>query len=315
MDETRESLPNLRQLEQFVAVAEELHFGRAAQRLHMQQAPLSQAIQKLEVALGIQLFERTHRSVTLTPAGAALLDEARGLVRRGREFTGLARGLRQGELGRLTVGFVSTAMYGDLPGVVRAFGERHPGVDLQLRETTSDVQVRQLESGDIDIGLLLGELPRGMNAIRSRVVRTETLIVALPTSWDANRFATGESNGAVLEVLQDESLVTIPRRVGASLYDAILACFRDRGLRPRFGQEAIQMQTILGLTAAGLGYAIVPASMRLLARPDIRFLDIAGGAPEIELRVAWRLGDPSPLTHDFVRLATAESPNRVASSA
>ncbi|HET9659791.1 MAG TPA: LysR substrate-binding domain-containing protein [Thermomicrobiales bacterium] len=311
----RASLPNLRQLEQFIAVAEELHFGRAAARLHMQQAPLSQAIQKLEVALGMQLFERTHRSVTLTPAGAALLDEARGLIRRGREFTRLASGLSQGELGRLTVGFVSTAMYGDLPGIVRTFGEGHPRVDLQLRETTSDVQVRQLESGELDIGLLLGELPQGIAAIRSRMVRTESLIVALPTSWEASRFATGVSGDAALEVLHDESLLTIPRRVGPPLYDAILTCFRERGLRPRFGQEAIQMQTILGLTAAGLGYAIVPDSMRMLARPDVRFLDIAGGAPHVELRVAWRASDPNPLTHDFVRLATAESPNRAASSA
>src|SRR6185312_1900177 len=134
MDDIYESLPNLRQLEQFIAVAEELHFGRAAERLHMHQAPLSQAIQKLEVSLGLQLFERTHRSVALTPAGERLLEEARGLVRRGREFNRVAHGLSRGELGRLTIGFVSTAMYGYLPEVVRAFGERFPGVDLRLQE-------------------------------------------------------------------------------------------------------------------------------------------------------------------------------------
>jgi DNA-binding transcriptional LysR family regulator len=307
MDDLRESIPNLRQLEQFIAVAEELHFGRAAERLHMHQAPLSQAIQKLEVSLGLQLFERTHRSVALTPAGATLLEEARGLVRRGREFIRVAHGLSRGELGRLTIGFVSTAMYGYLPEVVRAFGERFPEVDLRLRESTSDVQLRHLESGELDIGFLLGALPRGVNAIGRRVVRTEPLVVAVPTAWAASQLTCDETGEVDLELLHEESLLTIPRRIGAPLYDAIVECFRDRGLQPNFGQEAIQMQTILGLTAAGLGYAIVPASMRLLARPDVRFFDIAGGTPQIELLVAWRVGDPNPLTHTFVRLATAQS--------
>lgn len=302
-------MPNVRQLEQFIAVADELHFGRAAQRLHMQQAPLSQAIQKLEVSLGLQLFERTHRSVALTPAGAALVEDAREAVRRMRDFVRVAHGLSRGELGRITVGFVSTAMYGYLPDVVRAFGERYPRVDLQLREATSDVQIRQLESSDIDIGLVLGALPSGSDMIRSHLVRTDRLIVALPALWDPDRFTAGTPNSVELQRVQNEQLLTIPRRVGAALYDAILACFRDRGLSPRFGQEAIQMQTILGLTAAGLGYAIVPESMRLLARPDVRFMDIVGETPKIDLRVAWRSNDPNPLTYAFIQIAAGPAHN------
>src|SRR5690349_12089722 len=118
MDKHGDELPNLRQLEQFVVVAQELHFGRAAQRLHMHQAPLSQAIQKLEVRLGMQLFERTHRSVALTPAGTLLFEQAQALLGSARRFSDLAEKLAGGEAGRLTVGFVSTAMYGYLPDVV-----------------------------------------------------------------------------------------------------------------------------------------------------------------------------------------------------
>ncbi len=302
MENERAPLPNLRQLEQFVAVGEELHFGRAAQRLHMHQAPLSQAIQKLEVSLGLQLFERTHRSVSLTPAGALLLDDARDLIERSQRFIRSAHQLSLGEIGRLTVGFVSTAMYGPLPAIVHAFGERYPEVDLRLREGTSDVQLRQLEAEEIDIGLVLGQLPGDLGGIRGKPILTERLIVALPASWPAERF--GETATVQLERLQSEPLLTIPRQVGQTLYDAIVDAFSRRGLSPRFGQEGIQMQTLLGLTAAGLGYTIVPESMKMLARPDVRFAEIAGNAPRVELQIAWRTRDPNPLTRNFLQLAS-----------
>lgn len=305
MDDERALLPNLRQLEQFVAVGEELHFGRAARRLHMHQAPLSQAIQKLEVSLGLQLFERTHRSVQLTPAGLLLLEDARELIERSRRFIRSAHQLSTGETGRLTVGFVSTAMYGPLPAIVRAFRERYPDVDLGLREGTSDVQFLQLEAEEIDIGLVLDELPKHLAGIRATPILSEGLVVALPASWRIERF--GETGTVQLERLQSEPLLTIPRQVGQTLYEAIIDAFRRRGLSPRFGQEGIQMQTLLGLTAAGLGYTIVPESMKMLARPDVRFAEIAGHAPRVELQIAWRTRDPNPLTRNFLQLATQGS--------
>jgi DNA-binding transcriptional LysR family regulator len=232
-----------------------------------------------------------------------LLGQARELLDQGRRFTESARKLGAGEIGRLTIGFVSTAMYGYLPDVVRAFGERYPEVDLQLREATSDVQLRKLETEEIDIGFLLGELPAGVGGVRTRLVRVDRLIVAVPASWPPARY--GSEGLAQLERLRDEPLLTIPRQVGPALYDAILSCFMTRGMSPRFGQEGIQMQTLLGLTAAGLGYAMVPASMRMLARPDIRFVEIADGTPEVELRVAWRTSDPNLICRNFLQLATS----------
>src|SRR4051812_15156741 len=142
----------LRQLRYFVAVAEEMHFGRAAARLHMTQPPLSQTIQSLEAALGTPLFARTKRSVALTPAGTALLPEARRLLTQAEVLPDLARRAASGESGRLSLAFVSTADYSVLPPFLREFRERYPQVHIDLREATSDVQLEDLEQGRIDVG-------------------------------------------------------------------------------------------------------------------------------------------------------------------
>lgn len=295
----------LRQLEQFLVLGEELHFGRAAQRLGMNQPPLSQAVQKLEVALGLQLFERSHRHVALTPAGAALLEDARAIVHSAHALTVRARHLAAGTHGTLTVGFVSTAIYGYLPSMLRAFRERYPEVELRLREATSDVQIEQLLSQEIDVGLVIDSPGSVIRGIRTRPVRIDRLITAIPVSWNEDRFTESAHGNADLRRLAGEELITIPRRIGPALFDAIQQCFAHRGITPRLGQTGIQMQTILGLVAAGLGYAIVPTSMRSLARSDVRYLEIEGAAPEVVLSIGWRARDPNPIVGNFVQLATA----------
>jgi DNA-binding transcriptional LysR family regulator len=294
----------LRQLEQFLALGEELHFGRAAQRLGMHQAPLSQVIQKLEVELGLQLFERSHRHVALTPAGAALLEDARSIVESSHAFSNRARRLASGAHGSLTIGFVSTAIYGYLPDVLRSFGKRYPEVELRLREATSDVQIEQLMRQEIDVGLVIESSESVIRGIRTRPVRVDRLIAAIPAAWDETRFAERGQLSADLRKLAREDLITIPRRVGPALFDAIQECFVHRGITPRLGQSGIQMQTILGLVAAGLGYAIVPASMRTLARSDVRYLDIEGVESEVVLSIGWRARDPNPIVTNFVQFAT-----------
>jgi DNA-binding transcriptional LysR family regulator len=295
---------SLRQLEQFLVLGEELHFGRAARRLGMHQAPLSQAIQKLEIELGVQLFERSHRHVALTPAGSALLDDARAIVDRVQTFSIRARRLAGGLEGTLSVGFVSTAIYGYLPELIRAFRERYPEVEFHLQEATSDVQIELLAQQEIDVGLVIESPDGAIRGIRTRPVRSDRLIVALPSSWELERFTDSQSGFADLPKLANEELITIPRRIGPALFDAIQTCFLRKGLVPKPGQEGIQMQTILGLVAAGLGYAIVPASMSTLARSDVRYLEIEGGAPEVVLSIASRINDPNPLVANFIRLAT-----------
>src|SRR3569833_577124 len=167
----------LRQLRYFVAVAEENHFGRAAARLHMTQPPLSQTIQALEVSLGTALFMRTKRSVALTPAGAALLPEARRILQQAAALPDLARRAASGQSGLLSLAFVSTADYSILPPLLREFRERYPQVQLELREATTDVQLEDLLQNRIDAGLLIPPLPEKAKAeLDYRTVLSEPLV-------------------------------------------------------------------------------------------------------------------------------------------
>ncbi len=175
---------DLRQLRYFVTVAEELHFGRAARRLAMTQPPLSQQIQALEEEIGVQLFARTRRSVMLTPTGQQWLPEVRRVLADAAALPGLAQRLARGEVGSLALAFVSTADYGILPELLRHFRARHPEVQLQLREATSDVQLEALAEGAIDAGLVirpqLAVLPHGLSYLP--LVR-EPLVLAVPDGW------------------------------------------------------------------------------------------------------------------------------------
>ncbi|HEX8955864.1 MAG TPA: LysR substrate-binding domain-containing protein [Burkholderiaceae bacterium] len=287
----------LRQLRYFVAVAEELHFGRAAERLHMTQPPLSQTIQALEASLGTALFARTNRSVALTPAGLALLPEARRLLQQAQSLPELARRAAAGETGRLALAFVSTADYSVLPSLLRQFREAFPQVAIELREATSDVQQEDLLEGRIDAGLLIPPLSdKTAEALHYRTILTEPLVAALPLGLRVNR-------GALqLERLREQPLIIFPRHIAPGLHDAILACFHDAGVTPRIAQEAIQMQTIVGLVSAGMGIALVPQSVSNLRRPGVEYRSLAGKVPLVETGLAWRRDDASPVLQAFLEL-------------
>ncbi|HEX7645067.1 MAG TPA: LysR substrate-binding domain-containing protein [Burkholderiaceae bacterium] len=287
----------LRQLRYFVAVAEELHFGRAAERLHMTQPPLSQTIQALEACLGTALFARTNRSVALTPAGQALLPEARRLLQQVQGLPELARRAAAGETGRLALAFVSTADYSVLPSLLRQFREAYPQVAIELREATSDVQQEDLLEGRIDAGLLIPPLSdKTAEALHYRTVLTEPLVAALPQGLHTRR-------GALqLERLRELPLIIFPRHIAPGLHDAILACFHDAGVAPRIAQEAIQMQTIVGLVSAGMGIALVPQSVSNLRRPGVEYRPLAGKVPMVETGLAWRRDATSPVLQAFLDL-------------
>jgi DNA-binding transcriptional LysR family regulator len=295
----------LRQLRYFVAVAEEMHFGRAAARLHMTQPPLSQTIQSLEASLGTPLFERTKRRVELTPAGAALLPEARRLLAQADTLPDLARRAASGEAGRLSLAFVSTADYSILPSFLREFRERYPLVQIELREATTDVQLEELAQGRVDVGLLIPPLPDKVRAeIDYASLLTEPLILAAPKGLHGLRgHATID-----LKTLGDVPLVIFPRRIAPALHDAILACFHDAGITPRIGQEAIQMQTIVGLVSAGMGIALVPQSVSNLKRPGVEYKGLAGDPPTVETGLAWRRGNASPVLRAFLELMRKTRP-------
>jgi len=289
----------LRQLRYFVAVAEEMHFGRAALRLHMTQPPLSQTIQLLEASLGTALFYRTQRSVSLTPAGLALLPEARRILLQAEGLSDIAHRAASGESGRLSLAFVSTADYSVLPPFLREFRERYPQVQIDLREATSDVQLDELLQGRIDVGLLIPPLPDKAKAeLEYASVLSEPLILAVPKGLKALRGKTTVS----LKTLTDMPLIIFPRRIAPAFHDAILACFHDAGLTPRIGQEAIQMQTIVGLVSAGMGIALVPQSVSNLNRPGVEYKSLTGKTPLVETGLAWRRDNTSPVLRAFLDL-------------
>ncbi len=289
----------LRQLRYFIAVAEEMHFGRAATRLHMTQPPLSQTIQALESELGTSLFSRTSRSVALTPAGIALMPEARRILQQAAALPDLVRRAASGETGRLSLAFVSTADYSVLPPFLRDFRARYPQVQIDLREATTDVQLEDLMQGRIDVGLLIPPLPdRAKIELEYATVLTEPLVLAVPEGMSGMQ---GMST-VDLKILVDMPLIIFPRRIAPAFHDAILACFHEAGLTPRISQEAIQMQTIVGLVSAGMGIALVPQSVSNLKRAGVEYKALTRNIPFVETGLAWRRDNASPVLHAFLDL-------------
>lgn len=287
----------LRHLRYFVAIAEEKHFGRAAVRLHMTQPPLSQSIQSLEAMLGAALFRRTSRSVDLTAAGVALLPEARLLLQQADALPALAQRAAGGTTGLLRLSFISSADYSMLPGLLREFRTHYPHVQLELREATTDIQLDDLAQGKIDAGLLLPPLPdKSRKVLGYRPVLSDPLVAAVP----AGLLPAGEA--VTPRTLSQWPLIIFPRRIAPAFHDTILSCFHEAGVTPHIGQQAIQMQTIVGLVSAGMGIALVPQSVSNLKRPGVDYLQLAGRTPEIETGLAWRLDNPSPALAAFREL-------------
>ncbi|WP_104657123.1 LysR substrate-binding domain-containing protein [Ralstonia insidiosa] len=303
---------DLRQLRYFVTVAEELHFGRAAERLSMTQPPLSQQIRALEDELGVTLFHRTQRSVALTPVGARWLVEVRRVLAEAGALPALAQRLARGEVGSLSLSFVSTADYGILPAVLRHFRDARPDVQFQLREATSDVQIEALLADEVDAGIVIahhaGSVP---GELEYRPLVRERLVLAVPTSR-AEKWGVAPGQPFALADAAAEPLIIFPRRSAPALYDIITGYHAAHGGRPgetgaatRIGQEAIQMQTIVSLVSAEMGVALVPASLCNLQRTGVVYLELAAPSPFIETGLVWRRDAASPVLPWFVASAEA----------
>ena len=302
----------LRLWRQFVAVAEELHFGRAALRLHMTQPPLTQAIAQLEAVLGYRLFDRTKRSVQFTAAGAALLPEARDLLARAQALPAYGRDSADGEAGRLRLAFVSTVGFDLLPRWVRAFREQHPRVDFELLEATGDVQLQAFERGEIDAGFMLHSPGFAPPLLARQRIADEKLVLAMPAQGELAR----KKDLSVKDVL-GQPLVIFPRRIVPSLYDAIFAMYHAAGESPCVAQEAIQMQTIVNFVSAGLGIAWVPESVQQFKRPGVVYRSPEEGKgknskgripmPGCETSLVWPTARANPVLERFVAFITKTS--------
>jgi DNA-binding transcriptional LysR family regulator len=283
----------LRHLRYFVAVAEELHFGHAAVRLQMAQPPLSQQIKRLEEELGLNLFQRSHHKVQLTPAGAVFLEEARRTLAQAEQAVRSARRAHLGEIGQIVVGFVDSAVYHALPPVLRAFRARFPDVELVLQELNPAGQLQSLRGNRLSVGFVRSVL-RDADLAQEEVFE-EPLIAALPHTHSLAR-----RRRILLRDLAGQRFVFFPRALGPSFYDQVVSLCQSAGFSFRVVQEANEMQTIVSLVAAGLGVAIVPASIRNLRMPAVSYVSLADTAAHTSLRVTWRRADNSPVLLAFL---------------
>lgn len=279
----------LRHLRYFVAVGEECHFGRAAERLHIAQPPLSQQIKALEHELGVRLLNRSTRKVELTPAGERFLDRARAILATLDAASVEATRIAAGEAGRLAIGFTGTATYELLPTLSRVLHEDLPGIELDLKgEMLTPRQVAALADGTIDLGFL--RPPVNDPGVEVRVLRREPLIAALPESHPL------AGNASVrLADLKNNTFISYPSHQRSVVHDAVFAACRRAGFRPTDVQEVAETSTLVAFVAAGRGVALVPASVQHLHITGATFKPLAGTTGEVELAVAWRKGDDSPV--------------------
>lgn len=282
----------LHQLRCFVAVAEELHFGRAAQRLFMTQPPLSRQIQMLEHALGVELLERSSRQVRLSAAGSSFLRDARQILDFSQQAALSAQRIASGEAGRITLGFTAVSAYSMIPQLLVQASTHLPEVELVLREMVSVAQMEALVTGMIDVGFMRQVVSR--HALCHELVHRERLVVALPVGHALCR-----RRKIAIRHLDQLPFVMYTQAEGRYFYDCIAGLFASHGVTPRYVQHVGQTHTLLGLVRAGLGAAIVPESARELHLGSVEFRTLEEPAAHAELHLCWRLDNDNPALPAF----------------
>lgn len=285
-----------RLLSQFIAVAEESHFGRAAARLHMAQPPLSQAIKNLEDIVGVQLLARSKHSVSLTPAGKVFLEEARELIAHGQRAIDIARRASEGLIGRITIGFMGSVSYELLPRILRDFRTQFPGIHVDLREQTSVEQIESLHASKIDLGIVRLPLANAAD-INVRIIEVERFIAVLPQDHPL-----AASRTLRLEDLAQARFMIFPANKSPGLHAKFLMACDEAGFSPQIAHEAWQMASMVSLVAAGMGVALLPAQVRNSPHPGVVYKDLANDSEhfQLEIAAAWRPDNISAGVHSML---------------
>lgn len=293
----------LRHLSAFVAVAEELHFGRAAKRLHMAQPPLSQQIRQLEKELGVQLFERSTRSVRLTSAGEAFLGPVRRVLDDLDIAVRVAKSAGRGEHGRVSVGFAGASSHAAIPRLARAVRAAHPGIELVMHgQTYTNRALDRVVEGSLDLGFV--RLPVTQPLVDSRVIYEEELVCALPSD---HRLA-GEKRIDVRD-LAGEPFVSFPAGAGSSLRDATVEVCERAGHYPRVVQEAPDSYTILAMVATGVGVTLTLSSVMHIQQPDLVYRRLRGDPIVLRTALAWRRDNPSAALRSVLEVSRKVLPS------
>lgn len=275
---------DIRSMACFVAVAEELHFRRAAERLHLTQPSLSQRIRALEHEIGTELFARDRRSVALTPAGEAFLEPARLTIENARIAREQALRAVRGEVGRLRLGFTAIAFYGLLPEALQAFRRRYPDVEVELVEMNSPSLETALTSGSIDLAIL--HPPLGHPDLIVKTLPDEPLVLALPESHPLAAL-----DEIPIARLAGEPMLIAPRHIGPQIYDRMIALFQAQGVTPHVVQEVTPMTTLSGLVAAGTGLGFVTRGLSLQPRPGVVYRPVTPTPPSLPMAASWMKPD------------------------
>ncbi|HVY70299.1 MAG TPA: LysR substrate-binding domain-containing protein [Verrucomicrobiae bacterium] len=283
----------LRHLRYFVAVAEELNFRRAAERLRLAQPPLSQQIKGLEAELGVQLFERTSRSVRLTNAGRVFLTEARGVLIAAERAERRVRSANQGLIGTLRLGFIAPAANSRLAGMLRDYQKQYPGVQMSLFDLTSTEQLAWLRKDDLDVGLL--RPPVGFPEMDYKFVEESPMVLALPAGH-----ALARKRRIQWSDFHNEPFVMIHPSLQHGYYDAFLAKCAAHGATPQAVQYANDVQTKLWLISAGFGVAPTTATITEVHRPGLHFRDLPPGLPPVQTIAVWKRDNASPALRHFL---------------
>ena len=286
----------LRHLRYFVAVAEELHFGKAATRLFIVQPSLSQQIRQLEDELGVPLLRRTKRSVELTDAGKVFLQEARNVLTQAQKAQRAAQRAYKGEIGRLVIGYISSSTYDLLPMMLSAYRVRFPDIDVALRELTTQEQIRALEDETIQVGLL--RLPISDLTLHIEVMRREPIVCVLP---EGHPLALHER--IAVSLLVNEPFVLQSRQRGGGYYAQLMNLCLTAGFSPNVIQEVTEMHTIVSLVAAGMGVSLVPLSIKNIRSQGVVYRELEGSTPITEMAIAWRRNSHSTIVQNFLEVA------------
>ena len=293
----------LRHLRYFVAVAEELHFGRAALRLHLAQPPLSQQIRKLEEILGYPLFLRTSRAVKLTSAGEVFLERARRTLRNVQEDMEEARSVGRGEEGFLRVGFIGSAMLTPLPAMLGRYRRLYPKVNLQLHESYTSAVVQKLLKGELDAGFLRDSGPA--SGLQIEPLFFEPFIAVVPKIHPLARYQTISA-----KELREEPFVFFSPAAGTLAYEKPVSLCEEHGFRPRVVQEAPQWLTIMRLVGAGLGVTIAPACVKQIAAPNLVCLSLRNATVQSNIELAYRTGEDRAVVEAIASVARDSFPKR-----
>ncbi|MBV9847094.1 MAG: LysR family transcriptional regulator [Kutzneria sp.] len=288
----------LRPLRSFIVVATELHFSRAAERLHVSQSALSQQIRTLEDNIGAVLFSRTSRMVELTPAGEALLEAAPRVLFEADRATERVRQAADGISGVLMIGAVRTALTSIAPQIMRAIRLEFPDLRLEVTQMDTAAQLMAVADRRLDVGLVREASPHP--SLRLEQLVSEPLVAVLPGDHPlAGR------HHIRLEDLAEEPFVMWPRPLGPDFFDIVISYCRDHGFSPRVVAEGADIETQLGLVASGMGVSLQPMYYANLRMVGVSFLPLAGSAPMISLQVVWRRSDQSAAVRRFVKAARA----------